>query len=34
MELLKDFIDLFLHLDKHLSEVIQHYGTGTYLILF
>jgi membrane-associated protein len=29
MELLKDFIDLFLHLDKHLSEVIQHYGTGT-----
>ena len=34
MELLKDFIDLFLHLDRHLSEVIQHYGTGTYLILF
>ena len=34
MDLLKDFIDLFLHLDNHLSEVIQHYGTWTYLILF
>jgi membrane-associated protein len=33
MELLKDFVDLFLHLDKHLSQVITDYGTGTYLIL-
>jgi membrane-associated protein len=33
MELLKDFIDLFLHLDKHLSQIITDYGTGTYLIL-
>jgi membrane-associated protein len=34
MEFLKDLVDLFLHLDRHLSEVIQHYGTWTYLILF
>lgn len=34
MELIKDFIDLFMHLDKHLSVVIQNYGVLTYLILF
>ena len=34
MELLKDFIDLFLHLDRHLSELIATYGTWTYGILF
>ncbi len=34
MELLKDFIDLFLHLDTHLSELIATYGTWTYAILF
>lgn len=34
MELLKDFIDLFLHLDRHLSELIAQYGTWTYGILF
>ncbi len=34
MELLTDFIDIFLHLDKHLNTVIQNYGTWTYLILF
>ncbi len=33
MEFLKDFIDIFLHLDKHLSTVIQAYGGWTYLIL-
>lgn len=27
-------VDLFLHLDTHLNQVIQDYGTGTYLILF
>jgi membrane-associated protein len=27
-------LDLFLHLDKHLGDVIQNYGTWTYLILF
>jgi membrane-associated protein len=34
MELLKDFIDLFLHLDKHLSEMIAQFGAWTYVILF
>lgn len=34
MDLLKNFIDLFLHLDKHLSELIAAYGTWTYAILF
>lgn len=33
MELLKDFIDFFLHLDSHLSEIIARYGTWTYAIL-
>jgi membrane-associated protein len=34
MDLLKNFIDLFLHLDQHLSELIAAYGTWTYAILF
>jgi membrane-associated protein len=34
MELIKYLIDLFLHLDKHLNEVIQGYGLWTYMILF
>ena len=34
MELLKEIIDIFLHLDVHLSEVISNYGTWTYAILF
>lgn len=34
MELLTNFIDLFLHLDTHLQAVIQDYGMWTYLILF
>ena len=34
MEFIKDFIDLFLHLDTHLQTVIQSYGTWTYVILF
>ena len=34
MELLRDFVDLFLHLDRHLSELIAQYGTFTYAILF
>ena len=34
MEFLKDFLDLFLHLDVHLNAVIRDYGTWTYFILF
>ena len=34
MEYLTQFIDLFLHLDKSLSTVIQSYGSSTYIILF
>lgn len=34
MEWITYFFDLFLHLDKHLGDVIQDYGAWTYLILF
>ena len=34
MELLTRLIDLFLHLDKHLNDVIVEYGLWTYLMLF
>lgn len=34
MELLQSFIDVFLHLDAHLSEIIGQYGLWTYVILF
>ncbi len=34
MEFLKEAVDVLLHLDKHLNEVIQNYGTWTHLILF
>jgi len=34
MDLISNLFDLFLHLDEHLSAVIQTYGTWTYLILF
>jgi membrane-associated protein len=27
-------VDLFLHLDKHLAEVIRAYGPWTYALLF
>jgi membrane-associated protein len=34
MEFIKSVIDFILHLDVHLSELIQTYGLWTYLILF
>ncbi|MBK6909952.1 MAG: DedA family protein [bacterium] len=34
MEFLSTIIDVFLHLDVHLGQVITEYGTLTYLILF
>ncbi|MBI5059238.1 DedA family protein [candidate division KSB1 bacterium] len=34
MDLLAQFVDIFLHLDVHLGQVISDYGTLTYLILF
>jgi membrane-associated protein len=34
MQLFQTLIDLFLHLDKHLSAVIQTYGVWTYSLLF
>lgn len=32
--MIKYFIDFFLHLDKHLDQIIKNYGTLTYLLLF
>jgi len=34
VEIIQYLIDLFLHLDEHLSEIIANYGTWTYAILF
>lgn len=34
MDLLLTFVDIIMHLDKHLSMIIQQYGTFTYFILF
>jgi membrane-associated protein len=34
MEFLRDVIDLFLHIDQHLGDLIAEYGTWTYIILF
>lgn len=34
MELIKGFIDIFLHLDKHLAQVIDVCGLWTYGVLF
>ena len=33
MELISNFISIFMHLDKHLSLIIQQYGAATYIIL-
>jgi membrane-associated protein len=34
MELIRHFVDVFLHLDKHLELIVRDYGLWTYLILF
>ena len=34
MEYLAAFIDIVLHLDKHLAVLVQHYGVWIYAILF
>ena len=34
MEFVRSFIDFFLHLDQHLSQIISQYGVWTHLILF
>lgn len=34
MEFIHQFIDLFLHLDHHIGELIAHYQHFTYVILF
>lgn len=34
MDLIMQFIDIVLHLDRYLGDVLRQYGTWTYLILF
>jgi membrane-associated protein len=34
MEIIKHLLDFVLHLDKHLTELVQNYGVWTYAILF
>lgn len=34
MDFLTYFVDLFLHLDVHLTQAVQQYGTWTYALLF
>ena len=34
MDVIKYFLDIFLHLDKFLGDIIASYGTLTYIILF
>lgn len=34
LELLKNFLDIILHIDVHLQQWVTEYQTGTYLILF
>lgn len=34
MEFVAQFVDLLLHVDKYLDQIIQNYGAGTYFLLF
>lgn len=34
MELVQQFLSIFIHLDKHLEMIVSNYGLWTYLILF
>jgi membrane-associated protein len=34
LDLLRQIVDVFLHLDRHLADVIGSYGIWTYLLLF
>jgi membrane-associated protein len=34
MNIIHQFIDLFLHLDHHMASICAHYGAWTYLIVF
>jgi len=34
MEVIKFLIDLFLHLDQHLNDIITNFGAWSYAILF
>ncbi len=34
MELIRELVDIVIHLDRHLNLVIQNYGLWTYVILF
>ncbi len=34
VEIFDQFLDLFVHLDQHLGQIIQDYGALTYIILF
>jgi membrane-associated protein len=34
MEFIQTLVDLFIHLDQHLQEIISQYGVLTYVILF
>jgi membrane-associated protein len=34
IDLFFNFIDLFLHLDRHLADVLQYFGGWTYLVIF
>ena len=34
MELIRKFIDMVLHVDKHLGQLIEHFGPWIYVLLF